>query len=117
MAKDFKGINAGKVKSTIAEATQEAPAAQEESTTRKERKGYTAQEIEDFANNMQTAGRKGMKLPRMNIAFAPDLHDYVKTMSRATGLTYSEFINHILKAHKEAHGDAYQQAVKIRESL
>jgi len=115
--KDFKGIAAGKVKSTIAEATQEAPTAQEELTARKDRRTYSEQEIQEFSNSLQTAGRKGMKLPRVNLAFAPDIYEYVKIMSKAGGMTYTEFINKILQAHKAEHEDIYQQAIKIRNSL
>ena len=111
MAKDFKGINAGKVKSTIAEATQEAEPG------RKERKTYTEQEAAEFAQELRTTGRKGLKLARINLALAPDMYDYLKTMSKASGLTYTEFIDRLLRAHKESHGDAYQQAVSIRNSL
>ena len=117
MAKDFKGISAGKVKNTIAEATQEAPATQEEPKKRKERKTYTAQEVKDYSNALDTTGRKGMKLPRINIAFTPDNYDYVKTMSRVTGQNYTEFINKILLEHREAHGELYKQVVKFRNSL
>lgn len=120
MAKDFKGITAGKVKSTIAEATQEASEvqeAQEAPKKNKPRKTYTAQEAQEFSNSLQTQGRKGVKLPRINLAFTPEVYDYVKTMSKAAGMTYTEFINHILQAHKEAHADTYQQAINIRNSL
>lgn len=120
MAKDFKGISAGKVKSTIAEATQEAPAAQETQEApkkRKERKTYTAQEAAEFSNSLKTTGRKGVHLPRINLAFSPEIYDYVRTMSRASGLTYTEFIDKILRDHKEAHADTYQNIVDIRNSL
>lgn len=117
MAKDFTGIAAGKVKDTIAAATQEAPSTQEKPKTRKPRKTYTEQEIQEFSNSLQTSGRKGMKLPRINLALTPQLYDYVRTMSRAAGLNYTEFINVILQAHKDQHEDTYQQAVKFRNSL
>ena len=66
---------------------------------------------------MRTAGHKGVKLPRINLAFSPDIYDYVKTMSKASGMTYTEFINKILQDHKEKHADTYQQAVNFRNSL
>lgn len=123
MAKDFKGITAGKVKSTIAEATQEAPAAQEAQEIQeapkknKPRKTYTDQEAAEFSNSLQTTGRKGVKLPRINLAFTPEIYDYVRTMSKAAGMTYTEFIDHILQAHKAEHADIYQQAINFRKSL
>lgn len=113
--KDFSNINTGNIyNSTIAEATQEAPAAQEK---RKTRKTYNAQEAAEFLSDMKTAGHKGVKLPRINLAFSPEVYDYVKTMSKASGLTYTEFINRILQDHKEAHADTYKQAIKFRNSL
>lgn len=110
--KDFS-----KVAEHISQATQEAPATQEAQKKNKTRKTYTAQEAAEFSNNLQTAGRKGVKLPRVNLAFAPDIYDYVKTMSKASGMTYTEFLDRILRDHKAAHEDTYQKIVDIRNSL
>ena len=115
MAKDFSNVNTGNIyNAAIAEATQEAPATQEDN---KARKTYTAQEAEELKNALRTTGRKGVKLPRVNLAFSPEIYDYVRTMSKASGLTYTEFIHRILSDHKAAHEDIYKQAVKIRNSL
>ena len=109
---DYSKINTGNIYSdAIAEATQEKQGKY------KERKTYDAQEAAEYANKLNTSGRKGLKLPRVNLALAPDMYDYVKTMSKASGLTYTEFIDRILRDHKEKHGDAYNKAVEIRESL
>ena len=67
--------------------------------------------------DMKTTGRKGVKLPRINLAFSPDVYDYVRTMSKASGLTYTEFINRILQDHMESHADTYKQAIKFRNSI
>lgn len=113
--KDFSKVNTGDIYSkTIAEATQEAPVAQE---TRKTRKTYSTQEAAEFMQDLKTTGRKGVKLPRINLAFSPEVYDYVRTMSKVTGMTYTEFINRILKDHMDNHGDTYQQAIKIRNSI
>ena len=115
MAKDFSKVNTENIySSAIAEATQEAPAAQE---GHKERKTYTAQEAAELKGDLKTTGRKGVKLPRVNLAFTPEIYDYVRTMSKASGLTYTEFIHRILSDHKAAHEDMYKQAVKFRNSL
>ena len=114
MAKDFKGISAGKTKTTIAQATQEAPKAQEK---RKTRKTYTAQETADYLEERKSAGRKGVKLPRINLAFSPSLYDYITTMARAAGMSYTDFINMVLQQHKDEHADAYKKAVDFRNSL
>lgn len=113
--RDFSAASAQDIYSaTIAEATQDAPDAQEK---RKERKTYTAQEKHEYMQSMSTAGRKGLKLPRINVAFSPDVYDYVRTMARAAGLSYTQFINVVLQEHKKEHESVYKQAVKIRNSL
>ena len=109
MAKDFSKINTQDIYSKqIAEATQEA---------RKERKTYSAQEAAEFLSDMKTTGRKGVKLPRINLAFAPDVYEYIKTMSMAAGMNYTTFVNMILRQHMEEHADKYQQAIEFRNSL
>lgn len=109
---DYNKINTGNIYSdAIAEATQEPQ------SKYKERKTYDAQEAEAYANGLNTSGRKGLKLPRVNLALAPDMYDYVKTMSKISGMTYTEFIDKLLRDHKATHGDIYAQAVKIRESI
>lgn len=110
--KDFSKINTGNIYSdTIAEATQEAQ------ETRKPRKTYTEQEAAEIMQTMNTAGRKGVKLPRINLAFAPDVYEYVKTMSMAAGMNYTTFVNMVLRQHMEDHADKYQQAIDFRNSL
>lgn len=114
-AKNFKNVNTENIySSAIAQATQEAQPAQE---ARKERKTYTKQEKEQFLQEMKTAGRKGIKLPRINLAFAPDLHDYIKTMATAAGMSYTDFVNIVLRQHMNDHQEQYEQAVKFRNSL
>lgn len=114
--KDFSNVTADRVYPTIQEATAE-PVAQETQQTRKPRKTYNTQEAAEFLQDMKTAGHKGVKLPRINLAFAPDLYDYVRTMSKAAGMTYTEFINKILRDHMEQHADTYQKAIDFRNSL
>ncbi len=112
--KDFSTIGAQKVKSTIEQATQEMQPAQE---NRKTRRTYTEQEAQEFLNAMNTTGRKGLKLPRINVAFAPDLYDYIRTMARAAGMNYTDFINTVLRQHMEENGDKYKRAIEFRNSL
>ena len=113
--KDFTQINASNIySSTIAEATQET---QEEPKTRKPRKEYTAQEALAFMEDMQTRGRKGAHLPRINIAFSPGMYEYVKVMSAASGLSITAFVNKILQEHRDAHEDMYKRALDFRKDL
>ena len=127
MAKDFSKVNTENIySSAIEEATQEAPATQKtqdkKSTQKKQgaqktRRTYDKQEAADFMSDLKTAGRKGLHLPRVNLAFTPEMYDYVRTMSKISGQTYTEFINKILQAHQAEHEAIYKQALKIRDSI
>lgn len=57
----------------------------------------TAPQIEFGA----TQGKKGHKAPRINMAFSPDVHAWIKTASRQQGISATEFVNNILRKEKE----------------
>lgn len=133
--KDFSSVNTNRVYNAIAEATaepeqvqeaaavlpepaaQEAQEAQEDKRKRKNRRTYTEQEAAEIMQTMQTAGRKGIKLARINLAFRPDVYDYVLTMSRVRGETMTQFIDKVLREHMEQHTDIYNKAIEFRNSL
>lgn len=130
--KDFSNVNTNPVYSTIADATAPLPgqldmtgnvveaeheAERAVTEPRKERKGYTQAEKDEFLDTMQTAGRKGVKLPRINLAFKPAVYDYVVTMARAQGITITEFCNTIMQQHMEEHKDVYKEAIAFRNRL
>ena len=138
--KDFTGMKASAVFDAIAEATAEqetaeaaempeapqtqgAPIAQEiiqdsdEPNKRKERKTYNEQEAAYYTGDMKSKGRKGLHLPRINLAFAPDVYDYIRTMARVSGMSFTEFVNMILRQHMKEHEDKYKQAIEFRNSL
>lgn len=117
--KDFSAVNTGRVYGKIAEATaeQEVQEVQESSGKRKPRKEYTAQEKLELMQEMKTAGRKGVKLPRINLAFVPSVYAYIQIMSRVRGESMTEFVNLALQQHMEEHRDLYDKAVEFRNSL
>ena len=80
-------------------------------------KTYSQEEKQEYLNKMQTAGRKGLKLQRLTIAFTPEKYEYLRLMSAMTGMTYSEFINEVLEAHKGQHEDAYVEALKLKNKI
>lgn len=122
--KDFtKNATRNKVLNTIAEATQEVQEvqetqiAQDDSHVKSERKTYTEQEIQEFQNSLQTSGRKGVKLPRINMAFTPEIYEYIKSMARACGMTITEFVNHEMKKSLEEHRSDYEKILAQKMSL
>ena len=116
--KDFSNIGTGKVYSTIADATaQPTPDAQEAQKERKKRKTYTEQEALEFQESLNTAGRKGVKMARINIAFTPDNFAFIKVMSRAAGMNQTELVNLIIEKYAAEHEEAYQRALSFRDFL
>lgn len=118
--KDFSNVNTGNVYATIAQATQEdheTAAAQENKPKRKARKTYTEEEALQMLETLQTSGHKGVKLPRINMALTKSNHDYISTLARVRGENMTQFINHIIDEHREAHADIYQRAIEFKNSL
>lgn len=75
------------------------------------------EEANNYRGDFKTAGRKGVKMQRMNLAIKPELYEYVRTICRITGRTYAEFVNAVLEKHLQEHGDLYQQALEMRDKL
>ena len=68
-------------------------------------------------NQLKTSGHKGVKLPRVNLAFAPDVYEYIKTMSRVRGENMTVFVNLALRQYMNDHRELYDKAIEFREAL
>jgi len=115
--KDFTKTK-DRIQNTIAEATQEimdAPVEQKTPKAYKERKTYSEQDAQEYLNAHSSAGRKGLKLPRINMAFIPENYDYIQTMARVRGETLTDFVNRIITASREENTELYQSAVEFRK--
>ncbi len=115
--KDFTQINTDPVYQTIADATADPDTVQEEKKPRKERRTYTEEEAAEYVDALKTSGRKGLKLPRINLAFRPETYAYVQTMSRVMGYNMTEFVNDALEQHMREHMDEYEKALEFRKIL
>ena len=142
--KDFNNkINTNPVYSTIAEATEQLPGQLEltedgeivenesnmpffradgtigpvETKERKERRTYTAEETLEALENMKSSGRKGVKMPRINLAFTPANYEFIKTMAQVRGQNLTEFVNDMLAEARNSHQDVYEKAMEFRKSL
>ena len=110
--KDFTQANTGRVYSTITEATAE-PAQDVQHT----RKTYTAQEAQEMRQAGTTQGRKGCKAVRINMAFTPDIHEYIKIMARVRGESVTDFTNYVFRQSMEQNAELYEQAKSFKESF
>jgi hypothetical protein len=127
MAKDFTGVNTDRVYSTIQAATSDTlPELPEQITEeearallpkRKERKTYTEEESAELMRKFKTSGHKGVKLPRIMVAFEPDAFFYIKVMSRVTAMTQSEIVNIAMHEYMKNHADTFEKVLEFRESL
>ena len=62
---------------------------------------------------MKTQGRKGCKAKRINMAFSPKNHNYINVMSRISGMTLTEYVNHILDECRTKNEDKYKKAKEL----
>lgn len=94
----------------ISTAASEAQQAQEEPAA------YSAYETHRAAGDpvsKRTQGKKGEKLPRMNMAFSPENYDHIQLMGRLVGCSATEYVNRLIAADREARGDVVEQALKL----
>lgn len=70
----------------------------------------SAQEATERKAKLQTQGRKGCKATRINMAFTPDNHEYIKTMSKISGMSMTEYINMIIAEYRENNITLFEQA-------
>lgn len=112
--KDFTNANTGRVYDAIAEATaQDAQEVHE----RKPRRTYSDAETQDALDVLSTQGKKGMKAMRINMAFSPQLHSYIQTMSKVKGQTLTEFVNEVMLQHFEQNRETYEKAQELIRNL
>ena len=109
MAKqDFTQVNKGKAFQGIAAATKKK---------KERREDYTEEERAEIIHSMKTSGRKGIRMPRINMAFRPENYEYCYIMSRVSGKTLTDFMNSCVEEHRKNHKDIYEQALKFRNMI
>lgn len=90
----------------------------ETGASRKGQQGTASpQEIEERRNELRTQGRKGARAIRINMAFSPQNHQFLKVMARISGKSITEFCNFVIASYREEHGEQYDQARAIIEKL
>ena len=108
--KDFNSLNNNPVFDSIAEVTATKPA-------RKKPEQYTEAEANEMRNAETTQGRSGCKAYRINMAFSPDVRDFIQTMSRVRGQTITDFANDVFKQAMKDNAAIYEQAKAFRDSF
>ena len=113
--KDFTQVNTGRVFNAIENAT--ADPAPEAIPRRSRSKAPTLDEIQQAREQGKTQGRKGVKAVRINMAFSPEVHDYIKTMARVRGESVTEFTNYVFRQSMEENADLYDRAKEFKDNF
>ena len=86
---------------------QEVPREQLEATIQQMQERIEAQEAR------RTQGRKGLKMPRINMSFTPSNMEYLRVMAGISGTTVTRFVNQMIEEHAEANKERYQRALEV----
>lgn len=84
-------------------------------STRKKIPTASPAEQEERKASLKTQGKKGCKAVRINMAFTPDNHEFVKVMSRIRGESMTEFTNYCIARYRAEHPELYERALEIIE--
>lgn len=58
-------------------------------------------------------GKKGQKLPRINMAFATSNLEYLRLISRIEGISITEYINRLIQADRDKRQGILEEAKKL----
>lgn len=81
------------------------------------RKTYSPEEEQEMREAGTTQGRKGCKAVRINMAFSPSVHAYIRTMARVRGESVSEFTEHVFRLSMEENKELYELAQSFKEGI
>ncbi len=105
--KDFTSVNTDRVIAGLEQAT----------STKGQQPTITPQEAAERAAEMRTQGRAGAKMPRINMAFTPENHQFIKIMSTIRGESMTQFANLVIDRYREEHPEIYEDAKRIIDRM
>ncbi|PKM60719.1 MAG: hypothetical protein CVU99_06760 [Firmicutes bacterium HGW-Firmicutes-4] len=107
--KNFKGDNPAMAFITNPD-TQEIQETQEEQVAQDT---LNAQDVQLKQNAPSTQGRKGQKLPRINMAFSEVNLEYLQLMSRIQGVSMTAYVNNLIESDREKNTAVIERAKEI----
>jgi len=105
--KDFGAMNTSRVYTAIEQAT----------SKRGQQGAASPQEQAERAAELKTQGRKGCKATRINMAFTPDNHEFIKFVAKASGKTMTELTNLVIAAYRNEHPEILEQAKSFLDTI
>lgn len=71
----------------------------------------------NYKEKQRTQGRKGEKMPRINMAFTPTNLEYLHVMAAIQGASITRFCNDLIEQSRKGNRDAYGQAKQLIERM
>lgn len=74
-----------------------------------------ALDIQDVLNAQEaqaTQGKKGAKMPRINMAFTPSNLDFIRTMAAIRGQSMTQYVNSLIEKERK-NNETYEAAKKL----
>lgn len=105
--KDFSAVNTGRVYGELHQAT----------SNKGQQPTVSHAEAQERAEQLRTQGRKGCKAVRINMAFTPSNHEFIKVLSTITGQTMTEFTNSVIEQYRTEHPEVFEQAKAIIDQV
>lgn len=113
--KDFGTLDTGRTYGMINQATAET--APQPIPRRSRSEAPSAEEIAQAREQGKTQGRKGVKAIRINMAFSPEVHEYIRTMARVRGESVTAFTNYIFEQSMKDNAELYERAKEFKDSF
>ncbi|MDE7244361.1 MAG: hypothetical protein K2O18_10370 [Oscillospiraceae bacterium] len=70
-------------------------------------------EVYNTQDTPSTQGRKGAKLPRINMAFSPQNLEYLRIMSGIRGISITKYVNALIEQDREQNAETYEAAKRL----
>ena len=74
---------------------------------------HEVQQKQDASKAQSTQGRKGQKLPRINMAFSEVNLEYLQLMSRIKGISMTAYVNSLIESDREKNTKVVEKAKEI----
>ena len=71
------------------------------------------QEVHDTQEVQRTQGKKGQKLPRINMAFQTVNLEYLQLISRIEGKSITEYVNNLVEQDRQKNSERMEAAKQI----
>lgn len=113
--KDFSKVNTSSVYAAIEDAT--ATPAPQAIPRRKTGDAPTMEEISLAREQGKTQGRAGVKALRINMAFSPEVHDYIRKMARVRGMSVTQFTEEVFRKSMEDNAELYERVKEFSVEL